>query len=191
MAYHWWFASFEAERLFELFADPSGPAVVRMVALAPELQTRLVDPPTAVRVVQTFLASGLSYDDLSLREATAADDLVPEIFSPRGFGAELLVEPLSPAGIPQTLVRELVTRLPSASALKSLISGRRAGQDQPSACAYVVLEPAEVALLIHEVEAALAVWLPWESEGGPQMTRDLLLAPLRDSVGAWVFGQLV
>jgi hypothetical protein len=48
-----------------------------------------------------------------------------------------------------------------------------------------------VAQLIREVEGALAVWLPWASESTPQQARDLLLAPLRDSVGAWVFGQLV
>lgn len=191
MAYHWWFASFEAERLVDLIADPSGPAVARMVALAPELQTRLVDADTALRVVQVFLASGLSYDDLSLREATVADDMVPELFSPRGLGEELRVEALSPAGIPLTVVRELLGRLPGATVLRTLISGRRAGQDQPGSCGYVVLEPAEVKALIAEVEAALGAWMPWGSDSTPQLTRDLLLAPLRDSVGAWVFGQLI
>jgi len=128
MSYLWSFATFDANRLLALFADPSGAATARLVELTAWEGAGFDDPVHAADVAARFAGSGLSYEGLDARDARVADQLVMVMFSPEGFEPDLAVEYLSAEGVHPLEINELLARVPDARLLPVLILGRRAGQ---------------------------------------------------------------
>ena len=190
MSYLWSFQSFDAEKLVSLFSDPDGPAMSRLLDLVQSEISGFRDAEAATSVARAFVASGLSYDDLSERQARDADDLIVLIFSPEGFAEDLDVAYLSDEGFHPADVKELLARNPTAAVLPALVRGRRAGQDQPMECEYCFLSPGEVASVIDEVRAAIDAPAPWSEEWARANAEGNLLQPLASAGDRWVLGQL-
>ena len=192
MSYLWSFASFDADRLLALFADPAGAATARLVELAGRAGAGFDDPAHAADVARRFAGSGLSYEGLDARDGRVADALVMLIFSTVGFGRELDIENLSDEGVHPLEINELLARVPDASLLTVLILGRRAGQDEPSRCEYCVLAPDELGTLLREINLGLADERPWPTANGRAALQRDLRAPLERALeqGRWVYGRL-
>jgi hypothetical protein len=192
MSYLWSFATFDADRLLALFADPAGAATARLVELTAWEGAGFDDPVHAADVAARFAGSGLSYEGLDARDARVADQLVMVMFSPEGFEPDLAVEYLSAEGVHPLEINELLARVPDARLLPVLILGRRAGQDETSRCEYCVLAPDELGALLREIDRGLADDRPWPTAYGRATVQDHLRQPIQRALemGSWVYGQL-
>jgi len=192
VSYLWSFSTFNADRLVALFSDPGGEATARLVELTGWDGAGFDDAGFAASVAASFVASGLSYEGLDSRTTGVADAVVMLIFSPEGFERELEEEHLSDEGVHPLEIKELLSRAPDARVLPVLVSGRRAGQEEPSRCEYCILSPDEVAGLLDEIETALAADRPWPTEDGRKTVEAYLRPPLQvaHAEGRWVYAQL-
>jgi hypothetical protein len=192
VSYLWSFQSFDADHLATLFADPREEPTARLLELVQGDGAGFDDPTLAAKVAAAFVGSGLSYEGLDARAARIADGVVMLIFSPEGYEDELEVEHISPDGVHPSLIKELLGRTERAEVLPLLVSGRRAGQEDPSDCEYCVLSPDEVATLLEEVEAGLSSQRPWSTDYGAEVVDECLREPMRgaEAVRRWVYCQL-
>lgn len=191
MSYQWWFYSFEPDALARLLGGGHEPELDAFVDLVGTGSDEFGSPSDPV-VARALLESGFSYEGFDARSARTADDIVIAAFSEVGFWHVLTMEPESPDGLHPAVIDELLARANGGAMLPLLRTGRRCGEETPSACEYVVLAPEEVTILLKEVRRAMAAPVPWSAPHAPQDVVECLIGPLESGVrdGRWVFGSL-
>ena len=191
MSYAWWFASFEPEALARLLGGGHERELDAFVDLVGTGSDEL-GPPSDPEVARVVLESGFSYEGLDARSARSADDIVLAALSESGFWDVLAMEAESPDGLHPGVIAELLGRADGGAMLPLLRSGRRCGEEAPSACGYVVLAPEEVTILLKEVRRSMAAPVSWSAPYVPQVVVECLIQPLESGVreGRWVFGSL-
>jgi hypothetical protein len=191
MSYSWSFASFEPDSLARLLGGGHERELDAFVDLVRSGSDEF-RPPSDPLIARALIESGSSYEAFDARSARTADDIVFAAFSPGGFWDLLAMEADSPDGLDPTVIEELLERGGWGAMLPLLQTGRRSGEETPSACQYVVLSPEEVAILLKEVRRAMAAPTLWSAPFLPQVVVDCLIEPLEGGVreGRWVFASL-
>jgi hypothetical protein len=191
MSFAWWFASFEPDALARLLGGGHERELDAFVDL---VGTGSDDfgPPSDPEVARALLDSGFSYEGFDARSARTADDIVLAAFSDVGFWDVLAMRAESPDGLSATIIDELLGRGGGGAMLPLLLTGRRCGEETPSACEYVVLAPEEVTILVTEIRRAMAAPVRWSAPYVPQAVVACLIEPLEHGVrdGRWVFASL-
>ena len=191
MSLSWSFASFEPDALARLLGgghDRELDAFVELVGSGSDE----FGPPSDPLIARALLESGFSYEAFDARSARTADDIVFAAFSPEGFWDLLAMEAESPDGLHHMVVEELLERGGGGAMLPLLRTGRRCGEESPSACQYVVLSPEEVTILLKETRRAMAAPAPWSAAYVPELVVECLIEPLENGTrwGRWVFASL-
>lgn len=188
----WHFFSY-SQPAFDAYLGGGGAGTVEEVIAAVLWDEEAwADAADARRLAERSAHDGISYANLSSREASCLDQLLQALFAPEGLAEKWEVVPESPDGLHPSIVQELLPRAVGATLMPVLLVGRRYGAAESSACGYCFLSPTECERLAAEAEQALASTNAWSGAWLPGVVVDCLIGPLRSasSKGRPVFGSL-
>lgn len=190
MSYSWSFASFSPDALALLLGGGHERELDAFVQRVGDGADGIV--PGDPEIARALLESGFSYESFDARTAREADDIVFAAFSPEGFWDVLGMRVESPDGVDPLVIEELLGRGGGGAMLPLLRSGRRCGEETPSACQYCVLSPEEVTILLKDVRRSMAAPIGWSEPYVPEVIVECLIEPLQNGVrdGRWVFASL-
>ncbi len=176
MSYAWSFNSFAPANLQSIFGGGDSDMEAEIVEAA--MEEGLGEEALIERLAHILVQSKTPYAQLSVKEASALDELIAFLFTPEGLEEQLDVQPESPDFVHPSIIDELISRAAGRATLRLLPllqSGRRLGESEPSDCAYCILSSAEVAQLQREVQQVMPLTVAWTEDYMPTVVQECLL----------------
>src|SRR5215467_7238369 len=124
MSSQWYFYSFSKERWDAIFGGGLEGAEEKVIQSVTWDRGAWNDERVPIRLAQTIVKKGISYDGLSARQAEYLDKVITGFFCPEGLEDLLRYEPESPEGLSTSIVNALVDRAGNATLVHYLLIGR-------------------------------------------------------------------
>jgi hypothetical protein len=163
----WMFNSFNQARFRQFFGKGSDTDEKALQSVV-EFEMGSSPGDELSQLAQKLARQGISYANLSPREAEAVDQVLAVAFGPEGLWTELELESESAQGLSTKAVDELLKRAQmhniSIELLPALKKGRRCSStDLTPSCHYVLFDRNEVPKVAAEVRSLLDSKEPWSS----------------------------